>query len=153
MSSGSEDRYRRGLYTFIRRAAPYPAMTVFDATSREYCTPRRNHTDTPLQALTTLNDPSFFEAAQAMAKRIVKEGGTDMKSRTQLRLRARHIHADPQGSEMDTLRDCVRNRAQVFQRLHRKEAESIAAKPDPELEAWTMLSRDLLNLDETLTRH
>src|SRR6185312_2375273 len=74
MSQG-EDRYRRGIYTFIRRAAPYPAATVFDATSREYCTARRNHTDTPLQALTTLNDPSFFEAAQAMAKRVLKEGG------------------------------------------------------------------------------
>ena len=150
MSSG-EDRYRRGLYTFIRRAAPYPAATVFDATSREYCTPRRSHTDTPLQALTMLNDPSFFEAAQAMAKRIVKEGGNDTKSRINygfVLATSRH----PQGSELDTLQTAFETERKYFN-AHRKEAESIAAKPDPELAAWTMLSRDLLNLDETLTRH
>ncbi len=150
MSAG-EDRYRRGLYTFIRRAAPYPAMTVFDATSREYCTPRRNHTDTPLQALTTLNDPSFFEAAQAMAKRIMAEGGPDVKSRINygfLLATSRH----PDGAERDMLQTAFETEQKYF-KSNRKEAQAIAAKPDPELAAWTMLSRDLLNLDETLTRH
>src|SRR5204862_1543149 len=70
--------YRRGLYTFIRRTVRYPTLLVFDAPSREYCTVRRPSSDTPLQALTALNDPAFFEAAQAMAKRLVKEGGADV---------------------------------------------------------------------------
>jgi len=149
--SAGEDRYRRGLYTFIRRAAPYPAMTVFDATSREYCTPRRNHTDTPLQALTTLNDQSFFEAAQAMAKRIMKEGGTNAKSRIDygfVLATSRH----PQPSEQNMLQTAFATEQKYF-KANRKEAESISGKPDPELAAWTMLSRNLLNLDETLTRH
>jgi hypothetical protein len=150
MSAG-EDRYRRGLYTFIRRAAPYPAMTVFDATSREYCTPRRSHTDTPLQALTTLNDPAFFEAAKAMARRIVKEGGNSTKSRIDYGfMLATSRHA--QGIELDMLLTAFDTERKYFT-AHMKEAESIAAKPDAELAAWTMLSRDLLNLDETLTRH
>ncbi len=150
MSDG-EDRYRRGLYTFIRRAAPYPAMTVFDATSREYCTPRRNHTDTPLQALTTLNDPSFFEAAQAMAKRILKEGGTDTKSRIDygfMLATSRH----PQSSEMEMLQTAFETERKYFAG-HKPEADAVAGKPDAGLAAWTMVSRDLLNLDETLTRH
>src|SRR5215831_17801079 len=76
MSEG-EDRYRRGIYTFIRRTAPYPSLTVFDAPSREFCTIRRVRTNTPLQALTTLNDPAFFEAARALAKKMMTEGGPD----------------------------------------------------------------------------
>ena len=149
--SNGEDRYRRGLYTFIRRAAPYPSMTVFDATSREYCTPRRNHTDTPLQALTTLNDPAFFEAAQAMAKRIQKEGGSDVKSRIDYGFElvaSRH----PDASERDLMVTAYDTERKYFN-AHKKEAEAIAGKQDAELASWTMLSRDLLNLDETLTRH
>ncbi len=79
--SKGEDRYRRGLYTFWRRTSPYPSFFTFDAPSREYCTARRPRTNTPLQALTTLNDPAFFEAAQHLALRIVKEGGPDPKAR------------------------------------------------------------------------
>ncbi len=68
-----EDRYRRGLYVFIRRSAPYPSFMTFDATSREHCTVRRVRTNTPLQALTTLNDEAYFEAARALAARILRE--------------------------------------------------------------------------------
>jgi hypothetical protein len=72
--SEGEDRYRRGLYTFMRRTAPYPSFLTFDAGSREICTVRRPRTNTPLQALTTLNDPAFFEAAEALGRLISKEG-------------------------------------------------------------------------------
>jgi hypothetical protein len=150
MSSG-EDRYRRGLYTFIRRAAPYPSMTVFDATSREYCTPRRSRTDTPLQALTTLNDPAFFEAAQAMARRIVKEGGADTKARIDYAFLLATSRR-PRGSELDTLIAAFGVERKYFV-AHLKEADSVAGKSDADLAAWTMLSRGLLNLDETFTRH
>jgi hypothetical protein len=147
MSQG-EDRYRRGIYTFIRRAAPYPSLTVFDATSREYCTARRSHTDTPLQALTTLNDNAFFEAARAMAKRVLKEGGHSKIDYAFELVTSRK----PEAAEETTLRDGLKTEEQYF-KAHKKEAEAVANQPDTELAAWTMISRDLLNLDETLTRH
>jgi mono/diheme cytochrome c family protein len=75
--SEGEDRYRRAVYTFMRRTAPYPSLDTFDAPSREFCTVRRVRTNTPLQALTTLNDPAYFEAARTMARRILKEGKHD----------------------------------------------------------------------------
>ena len=74
-TSLGEDRYRRGLYTFWRRSSPYPAFMIFDAPSREFCSIRRPRTNTPLQALTTLNDPGMFEMAQGLARRIVVEAG------------------------------------------------------------------------------
>jgi hypothetical protein len=74
-TSSSEDRYRRSLYTFWRRTSPYPSFMTFDATSREYCTVRRVRTNTPLQALTLLNDPASFEAARALAGRMIAAGG------------------------------------------------------------------------------
>ena len=86
MSKG-EDRYRRGLYTFIRRTSPFPSMSVFDAPSRETCTVRRLRTDTPLQALTTLNDPVFLEAAGALAKRVTDEAGPAPAARAALAFR------------------------------------------------------------------
>ena len=79
--SKGPDRYRRGIYTFVRRSAPYPAMVNFDATSRESCVIRRTRTNTPLQALTTLNDPAFFEAAQALASRMLKHQGRRCRTR------------------------------------------------------------------------
>jgi hypothetical protein len=75
MLSGGADRHRRGLYTFWRRSAPYPSFMTFDAVSREHCIVRRVRTNTPLQALTLLNDPAFFEAAKVLAKRMQAEGG------------------------------------------------------------------------------
>ena len=76
VQSEGEDRYRRAIYTFMRRSAPYPSLATYDAPSREFCTVRRVRTNTPLQALTSLNDPYFFDAARAMAKRMISEGGT-----------------------------------------------------------------------------
>ena len=70
-TSDGEDRYRRSLYTFWRRTSPYPSFMTFDATSREFCQVRRVRTNTPLQALTLLNDPASFEAARALAGRMM----------------------------------------------------------------------------------
>ncbi|MBO0797921.1 MAG: PSD1 domain-containing protein, partial [Blastocatellia bacterium] len=80
-TSKGEDLYRRSIYTFLRRTAPYPMMTTFDATSREYCTVRRVRTNTPLQALNLLNDEAIFEMAHALARRMMVEarGGVDDK--------------------------------------------------------------------------
>ena len=72
-TSAGEDRYRRGLYTFWKRTNPYPSFMSFDAPSREICVVRRSRTNTPLQALTVLNDPVYVEAAQALARRMVQQ--------------------------------------------------------------------------------
>ena len=79
--SAGEDRYRRGLYTFWKRTSPYPSMMAFDSPTREVCLVRRVRTNTPLQALVTLNDPVYVEAAQALAERMRKEAGPDVRGR------------------------------------------------------------------------
>ncbi len=83
-TSKGDDRYRRGLYVFWRRTVPYPSMATFDAPSREICAIKRVRTNTPLQSFVTLNDPVYVEAAQALARRIVNEGGTDVTARAAL---------------------------------------------------------------------
>ena len=148
--SDGEDRYRRAIYTFIRRSVRYPSLTVFDAPSREFCTARRPRSDTPLQALTTLNDPAFFEAAQAMAKRIQKEGGASTSLRAAYGFRLATSRA-PNAREMDTLLSEFNEDLRYFE-VHLKEAESVSGKSDPELAAWTMFSNALLNLDAALTK-
>ena len=79
--ASGEDRYRRGLYTFLRRTSPYPAMMTFDATSREVCTVRRVRTNTPLQSLTLLNDDAAMEMARALAKRMALEANGDLQAK------------------------------------------------------------------------
>ena len=148
--SPQEDRYRRGLYTFVRRSARYPALAVFDAPTREFCTARRTKSDTPLQALTTLNDPAFFEAAQAMAKRIVKEGGADPSSRVTYGFRLATSRV-PRASEKDALLSGYEKSLQYYQ-SNPQEAEQVAGQPDAQLAAWTMLSNSLLNLDESISK-
>ncbi len=86
-TSTGEDRHRRGLYTFWRRTVPYPSMAAFDAPSREVCLVRRSRTNTPLQSFVTLNDPAFVECAQALARRIVREGGASERERSRFGLR------------------------------------------------------------------
>jgi hypothetical protein len=148
--SPGEDRYRRGLYTFIRRSVRYPSLTVFDAPSREFCTARRTHSDTPLQALTTLNDPAFFEAAQAMARRVLNEGGTSASARAAYAFRLITARK-PRPTELDTLLSEFDEDRRYFE-LNPKEAAALSGKPDAELAAWTMFSNALLNLDEALTK-
>jgi hypothetical protein len=146
--STGEDRYRRGLYTFIRRSALYPAMMNFDATSREFCTVRRIRTNTPLAALTTLNDAAFFEMAQALGKRIVDEGGETDSSRVRYGFRLVTARS-PKPNEQDRLLSWLHAERAYFEK-HEAEAESIAE--NKEIAPWTMLGNVLLNLDETLTK-
>jgi hypothetical protein len=79
-TSEGEDKFRRGIYTHWRRTSPYPSMTTFDSPSREFCMPRRIPTNTPLQALVTLNDPVFVEAAKALASRMKKIHENDIRA-------------------------------------------------------------------------
>jgi hypothetical protein len=157
--SQGEGRYRRGIYTFWRRTSPYPSFFTFDAPSRESCTARRPRTNTPLQALTTLNDPAFFEAAQHLALRIVKEGGSDPKSRMVRGFRL-CLARQPQPAELRQLLSYWTQQAGRFkQGTNAKEALSLVGDlpwpegvPVWEEAAWTVVANVLLNLDETITK-
>lgn len=157
-TSSGEDRYRRGLYTSWRRSNPYPSMATFDAPNRQICTIRRPRTNTPLQALVTLNDPAFVEAAQGLARQIAARPGT-------LEQQASH------GLELCLARPARPEETKALVYLYRQSLADFHAAPDratamatdplgplpsgadaPSLAAWTVVSNVLLNLDEFLTK-
>jgi hypothetical protein len=166
VTSEGEERYRRSLYTFVRRTAPYPMLTTFDAPSREFCTVRRVRTNTPLQSLTTLNDPAFFTAARALAGRVLREAGPTAGERADYAFRL--CNARPPGA--DERARLLAFRGQQLERLGRdpEAARAIVGAPAPgagspagdggspadlaERAAWTMVANVVLNLDETLTK-
>ena len=155
IASAGPDRYRRGLYVFLRRSAPYPSFLTFDATSRERCTVRRVRTNTPLQALTALNDEAFFEAARALAARVLR-GATDVESRITLAFRFA-LSRVPTAAERERI---LRSYEQQLNRFRgdRTAAVSVLGSyaingVDPaEQAAWTLVANALLNLDETVTK-
>jgi len=134
-----DDRYRRGLYTFFFRATPYPALNVFDAPDGFSTCTRRLRSNTPLQALTLLNDAAFYEFAQALAARVLKEGPPTNEGKLE--------HA---------FRLCLARKpvAAEQQRLGSLLAKQLTAGSGEtqQLAAWTTVARVLLNLDETITR-
>jgi hypothetical protein len=152
-----EDRYRRGLYTSIRRTTPPPSMTAFDAPSREFCTIRRARTNTPLQALTVLNDPVFFDFARGMARRILTETGAEAGPRDRLIYGFRLcVSRRPNEKEIEEITVLYQRQ---FARFSKDGAAARALLKDidtktnlPELAAWTVVSNTLLSLDETLTK-
>jgi len=151
--SEGADRYRRGLYTFVRRTSPYPSMATFDGPSREVCTVRRPRTNTPLQALTTLNDPAFFEAAQALGRRVTAEAGPTPEARAAYVFRlctsrkpgSTELAAILRGYQQD-LAEFRKNPTQAAKLSGSSGADAA------ERAAWTMVANTLLNLDETLTK-
>jgi len=156
IESKGEDRYRRGLYTEIRRTSPYPSLVTFDAPSREFCTVRRVRTNTPLQALTTLNDPAFFEAAQALARRMMTDVGTDPTARAVYGFR-RALARHPTAPELDRILGFYRAELGKYQQDPKAASEVIKGYASPSLNAadqaaWTMVANVLLNLDETITK-
>jgi hypothetical protein len=158
-TSQGEDRYRRGLYTFWRRTVPYPSMATFDATSRETCTVRRIRTNTPLQAFVTLNDPVYVEAAQALARRIVKEGGSTTEERARFGLTL-CLCRPPQSEQVklvlalfESERDHYRKDAKAALALATEPLGPLPAGMDAaEFAAWTVVANVLLNLDAVLMK-
>jgi mono/diheme cytochrome c family protein len=154
-ASPGEDRYRRGLYTHWRRTAPFAAFAVFDAPSREVCTVRRPRTNTPLQALTAMNDPAFFDASRGLARRILAEGGSDERARIAYGFRL-CTSRKPAADELDILEQALTRELAHFKK------DTAAAKavfkgvelPKDLVEsaAWTLIANVLLNLDETVTK-
>lgn len=158
MSEGN-DRYRRGLYTFWRRSAPYPSMIAFDAPSREVCTGKRIRTNTPLQAMVTLNDPVYVEAAQALARRMLREGGITAEARAQFGF-TEATGRQPTPTELETLRALYASELAHYQQ-DPAAATTMACNPlgplpegldAAEAAAWTVVGNVLLNLDEVLNK-
>jgi mono/diheme cytochrome c family protein len=150
--SAGPDRYRRGLYTFWRRTSPYPTFATFDAPSREFCTLRRTRTNTPLQALSGLNDPAFWEAAQALGRRIAASPGAGPRDRLAYGFRLCAAHT-PGAADLGRLEKAFAAERAAFA-ADAAAMKTVCGGPDasPELAASIMLANVLLNLDETITR-
>jgi hypothetical protein len=151
--------YRRSLYTFWKRSAPPASMEIFNAPSREVCTVRRERTDTPLQALVTMNDPQFVEAARSLAERVLKDGGPSAETR--LDFLARKILTRPLCCEEGSIVAASLDDLLAYYQDHPEDARQLIAvgdsKPDPALDAsplaaWTMLANEMFNLDEVLNK-
>lgn len=158
-TSAGDDKYRRALYTQWRRTTPYPSMTTFDAPSRTVCTIQRPRTNTPLQALVTLNDPVYVEAAQALGRRMVKDGGATLEAKLQFGFRI-CLSRPPRETEMKRLVELYTKAHQEYAK-NPKLAVQMATDPigplpkgleAPEMAAWTVVGNVLLNLDEMFAK-
>jgi hypothetical protein len=156
--SEGEDRFRRGLYTEWRRSSPYPSMITFDAPNREVCTLRRDRSNTPLQALVTLNDPVYVEAAQALA-RVIAQGDATVEDKVCDGFR-RVLARLPSEAEIEHVLALRENALANYRQKPEAAAELIANGENPtpstidpvELAAWTTVANVLLNLDEALMK-
>lgn len=153
-TSEGPDRYRRGIYTSWRRSNPYPSMAAFDAPNREVCTIRRENTNTPLQALVTLNDPVYIEASQALGRKMEAVEG-DLATKIEFGFRKCLIRP-PSERETQTLLDLFLDAQSRYQSDPEKAllmaTDPIGELPEgsnaAELAAWTIVGNTLLNLDE-----
>ena len=158
----NEDRWRRGVYIVWRRAAPYPSFVNFDGTDRSACVVDRARTNTPLQALTLLNDPAYVEKALALADRVLSET-PEAKTADRIDRAFERVLARPaRESEKATLTALIDRRLSLYQE-NPKEAQAVidgakgyyqpqAKVTNAELAAWFFVANTLLNLDETVTK-
>ncbi len=158
--SHGADLYRRSMYTFWKRTVPYPSLNTFDAPDREKCTARRGVTNTPLQALVLLNDPTYIEASRALAERVLRQtpGAEPARIRYAFRLAT---DRDPSPHESEILDGLYKKELSHYE-SDRAAAQKLLAvgesKPDPkadvaQLAAWTLVSSTILNMDEAITRN
>lgn len=154
-----ESLYRRSLYTFWKRAAPPASMEILNAPNRETCTVRRERTDTPLQALVTLNDPQFVEAARQLAEKTLQRGGEQTSTRLDFmaeRLIARPLQPKEKKIVEGGLKDLLAHYQQAPQAaaalLKVGESKADPALDQPTLAAYTMVANQLMNLDEVLNK-
>ena len=157
--SKGDNEFRRAIYTFWKRSVTYPSLSVFDAPNADVVCVRRVMSDTPLQALTTLNDTVFYDAAQRLALRVCKEGGKTEEARATYAFRL-CTGRKPDDFELKQLLAVVDEKEKYFD--DRTTAAIEVASPDPKnptpdvnlhrVAAWTLASRVLLNMDETITK-
>ncbi|MCA9094871.1 MAG: DUF1553 domain-containing protein, partial [Planctomycetaceae bacterium] len=157
-----DEPYRRALYTFRFRSVPYPMLQSFDAPNGDFSCVRRSRSNTPLQALTTLNEPLFVECAQHLAQRSIKEGGAGDEDRLAYAFKLCTART-PKSEEAGILLDILNKQREKLAE-HPEQAVKLAginlveaipqgAEPNPvEQAAWTAVARVILNLDETITR-
>jgi hypothetical protein len=166
ITDAGPDRYRRALYTFRFRSVPYPMLQAFDAPIGETACARRSRSNTPLQALTTLNEPLFVECARALAVKLLADGGATDSQRLAYAVR-RCLSRDPKHEEQKVLSDFLERQKERFKRKGAdswpllanddKDKQKIAAtvphgSTPGDLAAWTAVARVILNMDETITK-
>ncbi len=152
--------YRRSLYVFLKRTAPPPFMSNFDAPNREQACLMRERSNTPIQALQLLNDVQFFEAARALAERALAEGGAATAERIVYLYRT-VLSRRPEADEVRLLATALEKQRAIYRRdpaaatkvVDSGESKPKRAVPDVEIAAWTMIANLMLNLDETLNRN
>jgi hypothetical protein len=154
-----EALYRRGVYTFWKRTCPPPGLSLFDAPDRETCLVRRGRTNTPLQALALLNDPTFVEASRKLGERLMREGGSGDRERIAhaFRLVLSRQPTERELAIVENVLDASRKRFQsdrgaAGRLLGVGESARDGRLDAGELAAWTMVASTILNLDETITR-
>jgi hypothetical protein len=158
--SHGADLYRRTMYTFWKRTSPPPSLMTFDAPDRETCTVRRARTNTPLQALVLLNDPTYVEAARRFAERLMRAGGAGPEARITQAFRLATSRA-PKPAErivlldlFDANRSAYRDDPEAALKLLQVgESPRDESLDVPELAAWTIVASTILNLDETVTKN
>jgi len=161
--SQGADRYRRGFYTWFQRTSPYPMLMTFDAPDSNVACTRRERSNTPLQALTLLNDPVFFECAQALGRRIVVEAPRTADAATTLTERLRYgfrlcLGRAPTPEELADLAELYAGELALAEADPTGAATLAGGEPRPEgasqaeLAAWIVVGRTLLNLDELISR-
>ena len=157
--SHGRDLYRRSMYTFWKRTAPPPSLVTFDAPDRETCVVRRARTNTPLQALVLMNDPTYVEASRKLAERMLTEGGETVEQRIAFGFRLATARL-PRDREVDVLKNVLQRQREIFRQNAEAATRLLAVGEAPrndkldaaELAAWTMAASTILNLDETLTK-
>jgi len=154
-----ENLYRRGLYTFWKRTCPPPSMVTFDAPNREVCVARRSRTNTPLQALVLLNDPTYLEAARAFAADILRKGGENDLAKLQFAIRKALVR-QPRPEEipqwislLEVARSEFKEPKRATEFLHVGTLPVPTDLPESELAVWTLVGNTILNLDETITKY
>jgi hypothetical protein len=160
--STGDDRYRRALYTFRYRSVPYPMLQVFDSPNGDTSCVRRARSNTPLQALTTLNEPMALESARALAERALLKGGRSDEQRLDYAFRL-CVARRPEPSEKSDLLSFLRKETGRFSDGELNSWDMLGGNPalaallpagmtPAQIAGWTALSRVLLNLDETITK-
>jgi Protein of unknown function (DUF1553) len=159
-SDKGENQYRRGLYTYWCRSFLQPSLAAFDAPSREECTNERPRSSTPLQALVLLNDPTYVESARALAEKVLKEGGGDVREKLNYAYR-RTLSRPADAREATVLLGLLEQHRKEFSadKAAAQKLLTVGDRPTPkdldvvELAAWTSVARVILNLHETITRN